>query len=324
MTKQHYVLQDGMDYSGEETSPNDISFPDSPGCAYQALADRAARLGWHEQPGSNKRLAWLEDSNGKIVAEATVSATTILDDDFQKAIEDEELAWRQEQAQTQQLATALQEARQKLQTDHDRVTAELKHIPYVHRLEINRSILDRSIPYRQAVSDFELYSDLEEDSFFFRKYYKFLADRAEKRMEDISRKIFESVEAKREFGEAYFNNRLHEAKSAEASKIAGYIAEIKYYESKLESGQFTGEKFREMLEQKSVHNKLNNWQQMVIHETNPKLDCDQIKQAFEKLPSLDEMHWMTPSTKLLYGIPLTASERDQEHEAKKTPFSAPA
>lgn len=100
--QQHYVLRDGMEdevsyYSSDldAPGPNDLSVPDSPGCAYQALADRAARLGRYEQPDSKKRLAWLEDSNGKIVAEATVRATTILDDNFQKAIEDEELAWRQ-------------------------------------------------------------------------------------------------------------------------------------------------------------------------------------------------------------------------------------
>lgn len=94
----NYVLRDGMEdevsyYSSDldAPGPNDLSVPDSPGCAYKALADHAARLSKHEQPDSDKRLAWLEDSNGKIVAEATVRAMTILDDDFQQAIEDEEL-----------------------------------------------------------------------------------------------------------------------------------------------------------------------------------------------------------------------------------------
>ncbi|HEY3326392.1 MAG TPA: hypothetical protein VGK14_04410 [Novimethylophilus sp.] len=92
--QQHYILRDGMesepDYSAEIGLQDFAN--DSPIFAYKALADHAARLGRYEQPDSNKRLAWLEDRQGKIVAEATVSATTILDNDFQKAIEDEEQA----------------------------------------------------------------------------------------------------------------------------------------------------------------------------------------------------------------------------------------
>jgi len=74
----------------------DFANPDSPIFAFNALEAYAANLRWRISgmmpQDSSKRLAWLEDSNGKIVAEATVKATTILDDDFKKAIEDEELA----------------------------------------------------------------------------------------------------------------------------------------------------------------------------------------------------------------------------------------
>lgn len=84
----NYVLRDEM----EDKVGYDIANPDSPIFAFNALEEFAARQRRREELDSNKRLAWLEDSKGKIVAEATVRATTILDDDFQKAIVDEELA----------------------------------------------------------------------------------------------------------------------------------------------------------------------------------------------------------------------------------------
>lgn len=92
----NYVLRDGMeDDPSAEMSLTDIYIgwdQSSPVFSFNGLKKYAERQRQHEQPDSDKRLAWLEDSNGKIVAEATVGATTILDDDFQKAIEAEELA----------------------------------------------------------------------------------------------------------------------------------------------------------------------------------------------------------------------------------------
>jgi len=98
----NYVLRDDLNddgfissYTGEiELGLTDYIGWDqsSPIFAFNGLEKYAELQRQREQPDSDKRLAWLEDSNGKIVAEATVMATTILDDDFQKAIEDEELA----------------------------------------------------------------------------------------------------------------------------------------------------------------------------------------------------------------------------------------
>jgi hypothetical protein len=92
----NYVLRDGMeDDPSAEMSLIDIYIGldrSSPIFSFNGLEEYAEQQRRREQSDSNKRLAWLEDSNGKIVAEATVRATTILDNDFQKAIEDEELA----------------------------------------------------------------------------------------------------------------------------------------------------------------------------------------------------------------------------------------
>lgn len=203
-------------------------------------------------------------------------------------------------------AAPLREARLKLQADYELVKAQLKKIPCMDKVEITSSLLQTSTPYLQAVSDFEVYSDLEEDSFFFRRYYKFLADRAEKRMEDISQKIFESIEAKREFGQTYYNNKQYEAKAAEANKIAGNIAEIKYYESKLESGKFSEKEFEEIWERKSIHNKLNAWQHMVIQPVfDPKFNK---KRPTPEAKSINDIHWMSVSTKSYYGISQVSNE----------------
>lgn len=110
--RQHYVLRDDLNnndddficpYTGEKYGLTDIyigSDESSPIFSFKGLEEYAEllrqRVSGMMPQDSNKRLAWLEDSNGKIVAEATMR-TTILDKDFQKAIEDEEQAMIQEE-----------------------------------------------------------------------------------------------------------------------------------------------------------------------------------------------------------------------------------